>query len=99
MGVSEDSKARADALSVAKLKYHSLWVAAMVLLFIAANALLQIGEDGTTEHWVCLGSAYECMAPSDVTPGAWWAGTFGTILIAVGIIAVLPWIAYRPKAR
>ncbi|NKR13522.1 hypothetical protein A5N14_20835 [Arthrobacter sp. M5] len=98
MGVSSESQAQANALAMARLKYHSIWIAVLVSLFIGSNTLLQIGKDGTTENWVCLGSAFKCMAPSDVTPGAWWAGTFGTILMVVALICIVPWIAYRPKA-
>lgn len=84
---------------MSSLKYHAIWVAVMVVLAAASNTLLQIGKDGTTENWVCVGRAIECMAPSDVTPGAWWAGTFGTLLMIVAVVCIWPWIANRPNPK
>jgi hypothetical protein len=84
---------------MSRLKYNAIWIAVMVALFAASNTLLQIGKDGTTEHWVCLGDAFHCMAPSDVTPGAWWAGTFGTILMMVAVVCIWPWFYYQPKRQ
>jgi hypothetical protein len=82
---------------MSRFLYHAIWTAGMVALLVTSNTLLKIGQDGTTEHWVCLGNAFDCMAPSDVTPGAWWAGTFGTILLMVAMFCVWPWIYFRPR--
>lgn len=84
---------------MSRLKYHAIWIVVMVALVATANIFLQIGADGTTENWVCTGSAIKCMAPSTVTPGARLAGSVGTILMAVAMVCVWPWLYYRPKPQ